>query len=56
MSNEFYKLLSDAGFLVLSGIPLLRKKELVDGISKAGFRVSEEQADGEWTAIVFRKY
>ena len=55
MGNEFYNLLSDTGYLVLSGIPSMRKTELTDGVGKAGFKVIEEKTDGEWTGIVFRK-
>ncbi|MGI9533845.1 MAG: 50S ribosomal protein L11 methyltransferase [Thermodesulfobacteriota bacterium] len=55
MKNEIKSRLSPDGYLILSGIPLMRKDELSSGIIDAGFTQNEERTDGEWTGMVFKK-
>ncbi|MGI9554304.1 MAG: 50S ribosomal protein L11 methyltransferase [Thermodesulfobacteriota bacterium] len=55
MKNEIKSRLSPDGFLILSGIPFMRKDELSSGIIDAGFSHIEERTEGEWTGMVFMK-
>lgn len=51
MREEFKKRLAPGGTIVLSGIPLMRRGEAIEGMLKAGFTLSAEHVDGEWVAL-----
>lgn len=51
MRDEFKKRLAPGGTIVLSGIPLMRRGEAIEGMLKAGFVLAEEHVDGEWVAL-----
>ena len=51
MREEFKKRLAPGGTIVLSGIPLMRRGEAIEGMLKAGFTLSQEHVDGEWVAL-----
>ena len=55
MKNELKSRLAQGGYLILSGIPVMRIEELKDGVINAGFTLFNEKTDGEWAAAVFKK-
>ena len=55
MKHELKSRLNHNGYLILSGIPYMRKEELSSGIIDAGFILDRENTDGEWTGMVFKK-
>lgn len=54
MRQEFIERLYGGGYLILSGIPIPRRDELVLGIEKASFKYVREMRDGDWVAVIFR--
>ncbi len=55
MRNEFKTRLSSRGVLILSGILVTQKRQLINGFIDAGFKQVEERTDGEWAGVTFTK-
>ncbi len=53
MKKELYTRLKDKGILLVSGIPVSRRDELISGLERAGFIFTRELKEGEWIAVVF---
>jgi len=53
MKKELYTRLKDKGVLLVSGIPVSRRDELISGLERAGFIFTRELKEGEWIAVVF---
>lgn len=54
MKHSLKSKLKKDGFLILSGIPTMRKEETITGIKSVGFSIVQEKVDGEWVALLFR--
>jgi len=55
MKEEFSEKLATGGRLVVSGIPVSRSEEVVEGLSAQGFKVFKERTEGEWVSYELRK-
>ena len=55
MSPLFPKYLKDGGILVVSGIIVERKDEVIDEIKKQGFKVIKDDEDGAWACVRLTK-
>ena len=55
MKEAFMERLAPEGSLVVSGIPLSRGAEAVDGLSGAGFKMHKERTEGDWVSFELRK-
>ena len=55
MKEAFRDRLAPGGSLVVSGIPLSRGKEAVDGLQSSGFKLHKERTEGDWVSFEFRK-
>jgi len=55
MKKAFSERLAQGGSLVVSGIPVSRGKEVVEGLSTEGFKVFKERSEGEWVSFELRK-
>lgn len=55
MKEAFSERLAERGSLVVSGIPVSRGPEALNGLSEAGFRVHKERTEGQWVSYVLRK-
>lgn len=55
MKESFSERLATAGSLVVSGIPVSRGQEALDGLSEAGFKVYKERTEGQWVSYVLRR-
>lgn len=53
MRNEFKARISPRGFLILSGILVTQKRQLINGFIDAGFKQVGERIDGEWAGVAF---
>lgn len=53
MTEELKSRLSEEGSLILSGIPFLRRDELLSGMETSSLVLREEFRDGDWIAMVF---
>ncbi len=53
MRYELKSRLSDDGLLILSGIPLSRRDELLSGMEMSPLVLREESRDGDWIAAIF---
>ncbi|MGB7290579.1 MAG: 50S ribosomal protein L11 methyltransferase [Thermodesulfobacteriota bacterium] len=53
MRDRLKSRLSEEGLLILSGIPFLRRDELLSGIEASALVLREELRDGDWIAMVF---
>jgi len=53
MRSEFKAKLSPRGFLILSGILVTQKRQLINGFIDAGFKQVGERIDGEWAGVAF---
>ena len=54
MKSELKSRLNEDGRMILSGIPVMRMKELEDGITKEGFKLLDKQIDGEWVGMLYK--
>ena len=53
MRAELKSRLGEEGLLILSGIPLSRRDELLSGMETSSLIIREEFRDGDWVAVVF---
>ena len=53
--KDFYPVLNDSGYLILTGILFEQRDEMVSIFSEEGFSLVEELKDGEWVSFVFKK-
>ena len=54
MKSELKSRLKADGRLILSGIPVMRMEEIVNGIVKEGFELLDKQVDGEWVGMFLK--
>ena len=55
MKESFSDRLAPGGSLVVSGIPVSRGQEALEGLSGAGFKLHKERTEGQWVSYVLRK-
>jgi len=55
MKSNLRTIMKDKGYLVLSGIPLTGKEEILSGIKTEGFKLEDIKAEGDWIALIFRQ-
>lgn len=55
MKEAFSDRLLPGGRLVVSGIPVSRGPEALEGLAKAGFKVHKERTEGQWVSYALRK-
>lgn len=55
ISKDLSNKLADAGILILSGILIVDKKDIVDIYNDAGLRLIDSEEEEEWTGLVFTK-
>ncbi|MCR5054946.1 MAG: 50S ribosomal protein L11 methyltransferase [Lachnospiraceae bacterium] len=55
MADKLYELTAENGLLVTSGIIDFKEDEVIDRVTKSGFKVKERYAMGEWRSVIFEK-
>lgn len=55
MKEAFSARLAPGGSLVVSGIPISRGSEAVDGLRGAGFKLHKERTEGDWVSFELKK-
>lgn len=55
MKEAFSERLAPGGSLVVSGIPISRGKEALEGLGTEGFKVFKERTEGDWVSFELRK-
>jgi ribosomal protein L11 methyltransferase len=51
-ASELRRLTRAGGWLLVSGIVAGRRRDVVEALARAGFRLAEQREQGEWVACV----
>lgn len=55
IKNDIFERMSNYGYLILSGIPVQKKEEILEGYENDGLKLKEFKSDRGWVALLFIK-